>query len=266
MSDSIIQVSPNYELHYKETNNGTKTVIKKRKSHKEYDEHDEEGEDFNDANVAVNICEDRIMGWFFEPAQILIDFDKIALNKEYDVAAVHLITPLIEVLEVYKEGQKPSNARTIPGSELPRSGDGSGQFFQKSAKKIFTRSLSQLRSNTERDFAIKILYGGCRCGFAHQGYLQLIPVPDEETKPKIVIARGKPGELSLTYKQEEYGSKEVCTLTIYAKPYIEQIKKEFKQFFKDTRSSQPKLNKFHRVWKEDWEMKRGIVPPVSRSM
>lgn len=68
-------------------------------------------------------------GWFFEPAIML-------LERGHFVAAVHVVTPLIEALQERYEG-KPSR-----GS--------SANFFKEQASKMFTIN----------DEALALLYGG----------------------------------------------------------------------------------------------------------
>jgi len=55
--------------------------------------------DCQDKKGSRLIFEDRMQGWFFDPALKLLD------EANSSVVAVHIVTPLIEALECYKLGE-----------------------------------------------------------------------------------------------------------------------------------------------------------------
>ena len=110
--------------------------------------------DFSDKKLPLLIFRDRMSGWFFEPAIML-------LHQGHSVASVHIVTPLIEALQERYEGE-PSKGK-------------SAHFFKKRAKEMFGLS----------DNALALLYGGLRSGFAHHGFLK-----DDSNHYNILITTG----------------------------------------------------------------------------
>ena len=148
-------------------------------------------------------------GWFFEPAEDL-------LRKQQDVAAVHLVTPMIEALEQrYKGIYTPGHSR---------------QFFKERADIMF-----RLGSNTVLD----LLYGGLRCGFAHHGFLK-----DDTEQYNILITRG----LS---KPIEYNDD---ILWIDAPQYVAEIRRAFEEYYAKVGHDADLLQKFMKSWNDDWQM------------
>jgi hypothetical protein len=70
-----------------------------------------------DSEPVIDIFRDRMESWFFQPATEMI-------KSGNEVAAVHIVTPLIEALELRYQG-------------MPDSNNQSGKFFKSRAKEIF---------------------------------------------------------------------------------------------------------------------------------
>lgn len=100
----------------------------------------EESANVLDLDLGTRIIEDRMTGWFIEPARRL-------LRDDNAVAAVQLVTPLVEALEELHRGESSQHQ--------------SETFFRRRAAILFS---------CDED-STKMLYSGVRNGFAHSGFL-----------------------------------------------------------------------------------------------
>lgn len=228
-SEKIIQLSPNFTLSLRERR------IKSTKDNQEYD--------FDNKMASTLVFQDRMQGWFFTPALEL-------LNNNYAMASVNLVTPLIEALEIYHNG-------VASKSELD---------FEKQAKTIF-RSLckkenSPFKWQKQCDVcsphsrilckeAIKFLYDGVRCGFAHKGFLQ----DEDQTKQRNIV-------ISLEWNNDPIVFESNC-LTIYARPYVKFIQKAFEEFYERLENENETRDKFLNVWSLHWNMKKNSFGHIS---
>ncbi len=146
--------------------------------------------------------------WFFKPAEEMI-------ASGNDVAAVHLVTPLIEALEIRYRGMQSNNQ--------------SGKFFKDRAKEIFQLD----------DVALGILYGGVRCGFAYYGF-----VKSEGGIYNILITSGLAKPLVHTPPM----------LFIDAPKYVAAIRSAFKQYCDLAETDNEAKQKFMSLWDGDWPM------------
>ncbi len=209
---NIIQVSPRYQLD--------------RGSHKIIDtESPEVSYDYNDKNAARLIFQDRMEGWFFEPANML-------LEKDHTIAAVHIVTPLIEALENYIQGESSRGK--------------SEKHFTESAGKIFP-DISD--NKDENETAIKLLYRGVRCGFAHEGFLK-----DDDDAYNIIIS-SRFEDKPIIYSNPE--------MTIHADPYITAIRKAYRAYYSKLENNTRELSKFFNTWKKQWNMKKRMPIEIS---
>ncbi|OIP75392.1 MAG: hypothetical protein AUK48_07650 [Oscillatoriales cyanobacterium CG2_30_44_21] len=210
-SERIIQLSPNFTL----TLSLREKRIKDTRNNQEYD--------FDNEIASTLVFQDRMQGWFFKPALEL-------LNNNYAMASVHLVTPLIEALEIYHKGEAGS----------------SKSDFTNQAKQIFT-SLS-------KNGAITFLYHGVRCGFAHKGFPQGASSAEQRN---IVI--------SLKQNNDPIVFESNC-LTIYARPYVESIQKAFEEFYEKIKTDSEARDKFRNVWSLHWNMKKNSFGHISEDI
>lgn len=179
-------------------------------------------DDFENEDAARLIFADRMQGWFFDPARELV-------SKDQSIAAVHIVTPLIESLAIYKQGKSSSRQSEI--------------FFTNSAKDIFSLGDSDTKK-------LRILYKQVRCGFAHQGFFQDSEIKEDGKTVKysynIAIAEGGETEAIVLNEQE---------MIIYIDRYIDAIEKAFKQFYKDIEDDKKTRDNFLKIWKQHWSLK-----------
>lgn len=171
--------------------------------------------DYQDKKGSRLIFEDRMQGWFFDPALKLLD------EANSSVVAVHIVTPLIEALRCYILGRKPSRGE-------------SSNFFKDQAGEIFP-----LLQNNEN--ARNLLYKGVRCGFAHQGFLK-----DDDDAYNILILSEVSDEPIIFDGQ---------VMTIHARKYVKKINEAYQSYFNTLDRDADKLNKFYDMWKHQWRMK-----------
>lgn len=169
---------------------------------------------FDDKTAARLIYQDRMQGWFFDPVHML-------LENHQTVVAVHIVTPLIEALENYIQGESSTG--------------NSRNFFKTRAKAIFP-------CLDDDDDAVDLLYKGVRCGFAHEGFLK---EKDDKQKYNILIALE--GDSPIIYNDRE--------MTIYTRQYVSAIQAEFEKYYFQIENDEAELDKFFRVWKKQWNMK-----------
>ena len=164
--------------------------------------------DVRDCQLGLTIHRDRMRGWFFDPARRL-------LNEDYKVAAVHLVTPLIEALEEHARGE--SSQRR------------SGRFFKQRAGRIFDLC--------PESPAIRFLWTGARCGFAHHGFLQ---------GEKILI--DATGEYPVEFDTAAH------LLRIHAWPHVEAIASAYEQFYVHAEHKHELQHRFQRLWYPDLQL------------
>lgn len=175
-------------------------------------EHTDNGQvhyDFNDQDIPIKIYHDRMQGWFFEPACEL-------LEKGHIVAAVHLVTPLIEALHEHYQGESSRGK--------------SRKFFQARAHILFP--------NLNQD-AYDLLYKGLRSGFAHHGF-----VKDDDGHYNILFTGGL--EQAIEYKDK------VLWVDVYK--YIDVISKAFDNYRTNVEKDPICKQKFLSIWSPDWQM------------
>lgn len=180
--------------------------------------------DCQDKKGSRLIFEDRMQGWFFDPALKLVD-DVNSL-----VVAVHIVTPLIEALRCYILGRKTER------------GESSSNFFKEQADEIFPL----LQGDKP---ARNLLYYGVRCGFAHQGFLK-----NDDGVYNILISSEASDEPIIF---------EGRVMTIHARKYVEKINEAYQSYFNTLDGDADKLNKFYDMWKHQWRMKREPLIAVS---
>jgi hypothetical protein len=195
----FITVSPHFEL---DTSSQTIT---------EYSEQREliRSYSFDDKSLPVKIYRDRMTGWFFEVAERL-------LLEHQDVAAVHMVTPLIEAIEEHIRGESSKYK--------------SAEFFKASVKRIF--------GLTDSD-ALNLIYGGLRCGFAHHGFLK-----DDDEYYNILLSSGL--SRALIYNDK--------VLWVDSKKYVSAIRQAFDAFYNELSADPNKMDKFLKLWNKDWQM------------
>ena len=173
------------------------------------------------------IFEDRMQGWFFDPALKLVD------ESNSSVVAVHIVTPLIEALRCYILGRKPSR------------GEKSSIFFKDQADEIFPL----LQGNEP---ARELLYKGVRCGFAHQGFLK-----DDDGAYNILISSGVSDEPIVIDGK---------VMTIHARKYVKRINEAYQAYFNMLDRDGDKLDEFYDMWKHQWEMKQRVLIEISGAL
>ena len=179
--------------------------------------------DCQDKKGSRLIFEDRMQGWFFDPALKLVD------DVNSSVVAVHIVTPLIEALRCYILGRKPS-------------GRESSDFFKDQADEIFPL----LQNNKD---ARNLLYKGVRCGFAHQGFLK-----DDDDAYNVLILSEVSDEPIIFDGQ---------VMTIHARKYVKKINEAYQSYFNTLDRDADKLNKFYDMWEHQWRMKRKHLIEIS---
>jgi hypothetical protein len=163
---------------------------------------------FENPDLWIRIFQDRMDGWFFDVANVLIERDK-------DVAAVHIVTPLIEALEERYRGKS--------------SKDCSKEFFKERAKKILALP----------EEGIEVLYGGLRSGFAHHGFLK-----DDTDKYNILLERDRS-----TAAEFIDG-----VLWIVPERYVQAIRHGYEVYYNEVRTKPGMKDKFGKLWEKDWQM------------
>lgn len=164
--------------------------------------------DSGDPDLPLKIFQDRMNGWFFDPAKRL-------LLEGGSVAAVHIVTPLIEALEERYEGKSSNNQST--------------EYFIKRAKIIFPID----------DEAITLLHKGLRCGFAHHGFLK-----DDYNHYNILITSNLAAPIEFSDK----------VLNIDADKYVDFIKEAHEIYYKHIQQDAELQSKFMAFWIPDWQM------------
>lgn len=193
---------------------------------------------FTNKNLALEILEDRVEGWFFKPAINLI-------RQNNEVAAVYLVTPLIEALEQRYRGQ------SSQGQE--------GNFFKDRASKIFPELDPQ---------QVILLYKGVRCGFAHSGFFS-----DDNETYNILIYKNDLEDLDTGNSERLDAMKymsEDQVLYIEAFRYVLNIWNAYVQFAHLCSTDHAIGKRFLCMWQRDWQMSWsipsgggtvGILPP-----
>ncbi|MGA7383419.1 MAG: hypothetical protein WBW81_01585 [Methylocella sp.] len=197
LNASLIQVSPHFTL---DTDTSTVTEYPDCGEARPYE--------FDDETLPAKIFRDRVTGWFFDVAVKL-------LQEGQDVAAVHLVTPLIEALEERVRGE-------------PSTGH-SEDFFTASAQRIL---------NLTDQKGLKLLYGGLRCGFAHHGFLK-----DDAKQSNILLTRDLTGPV--VYVD--------TILWVDVPQYVDAVRGAYEEYYNDL-TDPDKKTKFLRLWAKDWQM------------
>ena len=179
--------------------------------------------DCQDKKGSRLIFEDRMQGWFFDPALKLVD----EVNSL--VVAVHIVTPLIEALRCYISGRKTRRGESM-------------EFFQVQADEIFPSLQNDGRARN-------LLYKGVRCGFAHQGFLK-----NDDGVYNILISSEASDEPIIFDGQ---------VMTIHARKYVEKINEAYQSYFNTLDGDADKLDEFYEMWKHQWRMKREPLIAVS---
>jgi hypothetical protein len=164
---------------------------------------------FSDKTLPVRIYRDRMTGWFFDVADRL-------LQERQNVAAVSIITPLVEALEEHIRGESSKNK--------------SSEFFTASAKRIF---------GLTDEHALKLLYGGLRCGFAHHGFLK-----DDNEYYNILLTNGL--STPLFYQDR--------VLWVDAEKYVASVRNAYDNYWQDLSTNETVRNNFLKLWTKDWQM------------
>lgn len=166
--------------------------------------------DFHDRALPLMIFRDRMDGWFFQPARSL-------LNIGYDVAAIIIVTPLVEALQERYEGNSSIGKSSI--------------FFKRRAKIIF---------NLNNENALQLLYNGLRCGFAHHGFLK-----DDTNRSNILITKID-SNLPIIFEDD--------VLKIDPDKYINRIIDGFLDFYNQVNTDDSLREKLVTFWNKDWQM------------
>jgi hypothetical protein len=166
--------------------------------------------EFDDEAPWPRIFLDRQEGWFFRPALALVESGQT-------VAAVHLVTPLIEALEEHYRGVSSKN--------------NSASFFKARARVIFAGLSPE---------GIDLLYSGVRCGFTHHGFLK-----DDSEQYNVLITGGLDSPLALDGDG---------VLWIDSGKYVEVVRAAFVGYCTRLESDEALRKKFNEVWKKDWHM------------
>ena len=207
VSGNLIQVSPRFRLDL------SNRLITSTRS-------DEGVYSFDSKRAARLIFQDRMEGWFFTPAKNL-------LNDNHVMAAICIVTPLIESLEIYKSGKPKAN-------------------FIGAAKKLFPHLCKK---------PIDLLYQGVRCGLAHQGFLQ--KPKDHRLGQNSIIISSQRNSSPIVYESSE--------MTIYARSYIDTIENAFSEYYielendidreREACTSETYTN-FMKIWDMNWNTKK----------
>ncbi len=166
---------------------------------------------FHDAALPLPIFRDRMTGWFFEPAMKLLSVDQ-------DIAAVHIVTPLIEALGQRYQGES-SQGR-------------SREVFEMMAKEIFGID----------DVTATLIYKGLRCGFAHHGFIK-----DQKDRNRIVFTGGL--QQAMEYDDSR--------LLIDSWQYVDQVHGAYEEYYSKLQEDAELLERFIKNWNVDWKLKKG---------
>jgi len=232
VSGNLIQVSPRFRLDL------SNELIMSTRS-------DEDVYSFNSKTAARLIFQDRMQGWFFKPAYSLLEDDNNVM------AAISIVTPLIESLQIYKSGK--------PQANFTEGAKNIFQYLCQNERKRFDKKQCNLCNSEEKALCIKpinLLHEGVRCGLAHQGFLQKARNSDPLGKNNIIISlRGN--SLPIVY--------EGSVMTIYAHSYVDAIKNAFDEYYVEIENGINRENEvctsktcvnFMKVWDMNWNIKK----------
>ncbi len=157
----------------------------------------------------IKVYEDRVNNWFLRLAQQMVE-----TKSPEDYIAVSVAISYIEAVEQYRQGKETPNNK-------------SGEWFKKSAKRIFSTSSS---------YAIKRLWEEGRCGLFHCGF----------TNGKTYLSHD--GRKALEVKGER--------LEINPKKFVEAVVNDFNEHIKELYISKPDsdvIKKFLELWDTRWK-------------
>jgi hypothetical protein len=166
------------------------------------------------------------------------------------MAAICIVTPLIESLQIYKSGKPKANFT-----------EGAKKIFQylcHKDRKHFIKKHCTLCISEENELCkkpIDLLHQGVRCGLAHQGFLQ--KATDDRLGQNSIIISSQRNSFPIVYEAPE--------MTIYAPSYIDTIKNAFDEYYielendidieREVCTSETCIN-FMKIWNMNWNTKR----------
>lgn len=230
VSGNLIRVSPRFRLDL-----SNRLITSTRSGEGVYS--------FDSKRAARLIFQDRMEGWFFTPAKNLLDDNHV-------IAAIGIVTPLIESLQVYKSGKPKAN-------------------FTERAKKIFQYLCQKDRKHFSKNHCprctsegtelckkpIDLLHQGVRCGLAHQGFLQ--KATDDRLGKNSIIISSRKNSFPIIYEAPE--------MTIYAPSYIDAIKNAFDEYYVELENGIDRESEvctseissnFMKIWDMNWNTKK----------
>ena len=157
----------------------------------------------------IKVYEDRVNNWFLRLAQKMVK-----TKSREDYIAVSVAISYIEAVEQYRQGKETPDKK-------------SGEWFKKSAKRIFSTSSSD---------AIKRLWEEGRCGLFHCGF----------TNGKTYLSHD--GSQALEVKGER--------LEINPNKFVEAVVNDFNKHIKELYISKPDsdvIKKFLELWDTRWK-------------
>ena len=230
VSGNLIQVSPRFRLDL------SNRLITSTRS-------DEGVYNFDSKIAARLIFQDRMESWFFTPAYNLLDNNHL-------MAAICIVTPLIESLEIYKSG-KPEANFIVAAQKI-------FQYLCQKDQKHFIKKQCPLCISEENALCvniIKLLYQGVRCGLSHQGFLQ--KAKDHRLGQNSIIISSQRNSSPIVYESSE--------MTIYAPSYIDTIENAFSEYYielendidreREVCTSETCIN-FMKIWDMNWNTKK----------
>ena len=165
-----------------------------------------------DVKLGLEVLEDRVHGWFLRPAKTLAD-------SNHEMAAIHLVTPLIEDLEQRYRGV------SSRGQEK--------EFFRAGAKRVFGDAATEV--------ILDALWKTVRCGFAHQGFM------GHGHDVLVAVHRGA------AIQQDANDTVLIC-----ACGYISSIAKAYDDFVGVARVDDDQQRKFGKTWYDGLERCLGM--------
>ena len=197
----------------------------------------------------ILIYEDRVQGFFFEQANMLLD-TKGDFSKFTGYSILLIATSQIEGMEQYRQGQisAPHKKKDAQGKSIKVQGQ-SKKFFRDGIRRIFLSEITSIEDESIDEF-----YEVLRCGLFHDGF----------TKKKVYLDYDYKAPLKLDVRQHSGQTK---FWKINPERYLKAVEKDFAEYIEALKdaaiqpdsSKQNMLNNFLTIWDPAWKVAKEIA-------
>ncbi|WP_018277926.1 hypothetical protein WKI13_09150 [Teredinibacter turnerae] len=186
--------------------------------------------DSHSINDLVDVFEDRMKGWVFEPASELLG------TANGHVAAISILINYFEGIEIYFKGADSKNQSQV--------------FFVEGFKRVFAPTTG---NSDEVAKAAKIFYEQARCGFSHDGMF----------RHKVFFSNVRKEALVFTYPRHTDGtwdtSKPILSIVVNPQRFYECILRHFTQYVAFLRD--PNNSEVRGAFQKAVDLKWGLNEP-----